>query len=154
MKSSEFQISSRFCAAGSLRVVAPLRTQASLQWRRDFIQTCLERDIPLFGFQVASEQLAQFWRMLANDQGELFNAQRDAKSMGISGHTIARFVELLEQLLLVRRLAPWSVNAGKRLVERYNEIRPNDALGSLPPAQYRRPLIAAETLLQNCLLDG
>ncbi len=91
--------------------------RASLQWRRDFVQTYLERDIPQFGFQVASEKLAQFWRMLANDQGELFNAQRYAKSMGISGHTIARYVELLEQLLLVRRLAPWSVNTGKRLVK-------------------------------------
>jgi uncharacterized protein len=91
--------------------------QASLQWRRDFIQTYLERDIPQFGLQVASDQLAQFWRMLANDQGELFNAQRYANSLGVSGHTVARYIDLLEQLLLVRRLAPWSVNTGKRLVK-------------------------------------
>ena len=89
----------------------------SMQWRSDFIQTYLERDIPQFGVQVASEQLSQFWRMLANDQGELFNAQRYAKSMGISGHTIARYLDLFEKLLLVRRLSPWAVNTGKRLIK-------------------------------------
>ena len=90
---------------------------SSLQWRNDFIQTYLERDIPQFGFQVASEKLALFWRMLANDQGELFNAQRYSRSMGVSGPAIARYVDILEKLLLVRQLQPWSVNTGKRLVK-------------------------------------
>jgi hypothetical protein len=90
---------------------------ASLQWRLDFIQTYLERDIPQFGLQVATDQLARFWRMLANDQGELFNAQRFARSLGVSGHTIARYLDILEKLLLVRTLQPWSVNTGKRLVK-------------------------------------
>jgi len=91
--------------------------EASLQWRQDFIQTYLERDIPQFGLQVATEQLARFWRMLANDQGELFNAQRFARSLGVSGHTISRYLDILEKLLLVRTLQPWSVNTGKRLVK-------------------------------------
>ncbi len=91
--------------------------EASFQWRLDFIQTYLERDIPQFGLQVATEQLARFWRMLANDQGELFNAQRFARSLGVSGHTIARYLDILEKLLLVRTLQPWSVNTGKRLVK-------------------------------------
>ena len=90
---------------------------ASLQWRLDFIQTYLERDIPQFGLQVATDQLARFWRMLANDQGELFNAQRFARSLGVSGHTISRYLDILEKLLLVRTLQPWSVNTGKRLVK-------------------------------------
>lgn len=90
---------------------------ASLQWRLDFIQTYLERDIPQFGLQVATDQLARFWRMLANDQGELFNAQRYARSLGVSGHTISRYLDILEKLLLVRTLQPWSVNTGKRLVK-------------------------------------
>lgn len=90
---------------------------ASLQWRLDFIQTYLERDIPQFGLQVATGQLARFWRMLANDQGELFNAQRFARSLGVSGHTISRYLDILEKLLLVRTLQPWSVNTGKRLVK-------------------------------------
>lgn len=91
--------------------------EASLQWRQDFIQTYLERDIPQFGLQVATDQLARFWRMLANDQGELFNAQRFARSLGVSGHTISRYLDILEKLLLVRNLQPWSVNTGKRLVK-------------------------------------
>ncbi|MCY4428460.1 MAG: ATP-binding protein [Halieaceae bacterium] len=91
--------------------------EASLQWRLDFIQTYLERDVPQFGLQVSTDQLARFWRMLANDQGELFNAQRYARSLGVSGHTIARYLDILEKLLLIRTLAPWSVNRGKRLVK-------------------------------------
>ncbi|MCP4494424.1 MAG: ATP-binding protein [Gammaproteobacteria bacterium] len=94
-----------------------LDEDVSLQWRQDFIQTYLERDIPQFGLQVVTDQLSRFWRMLANDQGELFNAQRFARSLGVSGHTISRYLGILEKLLLVRTLQPWSVNTGKRLVK-------------------------------------
>jgi len=89
----------------------------SLQWRLDFIQTYLERDVPQFGLQVATEQLARFWRMLANDQGELFNAERFVRSLGVSGHTIKRYLDILDKLLLVRILEPWYTNTGKRLVK-------------------------------------
>jgi predicted AAA+ superfamily ATPase len=89
----------------------------SLQWRHDFIQTYLERDLPQFGFNVDSEQIDRFWRMLANDQGELFNAERYARSLGVSGHTVTRYLDMLEKLLLVRVLRPWSANSGKRLVK-------------------------------------
>ncbi|PHR10987.1 MAG: ATPase [Sphingopyxis sp.] len=89
----------------------------SLQWRHDFIQTYLERDVPQFGLQMAADRLGLFWRMIANDQGELFNAQRYARSMGVTGHTVARYLDVLEKLLLVRTLQPWSVNTGKRLVK-------------------------------------
>lgn len=91
--------------------------EESLQWRRDFIQTYLERDLPQFGFNVDSEQIDRFWRMLANDQGELFNAERYARSLGVSGHTVTRYLDILEKLLLVRVLRPWSANSGKRLVK-------------------------------------
>lgn len=89
----------------------------SLQWRIDFIQTYLERDLPQFGLQVATDQLERFWRMLANDQGELFNAQRYGRSLGVSGHTTARYLDILDKLLLVRVLQPWHANTGKRLVK-------------------------------------
>lgn len=89
----------------------------SLQWRIDFIQTYLERDLPQFGIQVVTDQLDRFWRMLANDQGELFNAQRFAKSLGVSGHTIKRYLDILDKLLLVRILQPWNANTGKRLIK-------------------------------------
>ena len=90
---------------------------ASLQWRLDFIRTYIERDVPHFGLQVDAERLELFWRMLANDQGELLNAHRYARSLGVSGHTVARYLEILEKLLLVRILKPWFGNSNKRLVK-------------------------------------
>lgn len=87
----------------------------SVQWRTDFIRTYLERDLPQFGFQVETETIERFWRMLANDQGELFNAQRFARSLGVSGHTVMRYLDILQRLLLVRLLPPWHSNTGKRL---------------------------------------
>ena len=89
----------------------------SLNWRRDFIQTYLDRDLPHFGFRVETQRLGQFWRMLASDQGGVFNAQRYAQSFGVSGHTIAKYLDILEKLLLVRRLQPYSKNTIKRLIK-------------------------------------
>src|SRR5690606_25943526 len=89
----------------------------SLQWRSDFIQTYLERDLPQFGLQVATDRMELFWRMLSNDQGELFNAQRYARSLSISGHTVVRYLDVLNKLLMVRVLQPWYANTGKRLVK-------------------------------------
>ena len=91
--------------------------KASLQWRSDFIRTYLERDLPQFGLQVATDRMDRFWRMVANDQGELFNAQRYARSLGVSRHTIVRYLDVLRRLLMVRVLQPWHVNTGKRLVK-------------------------------------
>jgi uncharacterized protein len=89
----------------------------SLQWRLDFIRTYLERDVRQFGLQVGAEPLVLFWRMIANDQGELFNGQRYARSLGVSGPTVTRYLEIFANLLLFRILRPWHSNAGKRLVK-------------------------------------
>lgn len=89
----------------------------SLRWRFDFIQTYLERDLPQFGLQVNTERMDRFWRMIANDQGELFNAQRYARSLGVSGHTVTRYLEALQRLLMIRLLQSWHANTGKRLVK-------------------------------------
>ena len=89
----------------------------SFQWRFDFILTYLERDLPQFGLQVDAERMNRFWRMIANDQGELFNAQRYARSLGVSGHTVIRYLEILQRLLMIRLLQPWHANTGKRLVK-------------------------------------
>jgi uncharacterized protein len=89
----------------------------SLQWRLDFIRTYLERDVRQFGLQVGAEPLELFWRMIANDQGELFNGQRYARSLGVSGPTISRYLDIFQNLLLFRNLRPWHSNAGKRLVK-------------------------------------
>lgn len=95
----------------------PRNDEWSLQWRHDFIRTYLERDVPQFGFRISPDNLDRFWRLLANNQGCLFNAQRYASDMGVSGHTIANYIDILEKLLLIRNLKPWSANASKRLVK-------------------------------------
>lgn len=88
----------------------------SLDWRRSFIRTYLERDIPQLGPRIPAETLRRFWTMLAHAQGQQLNAARLAAGLGVSGQTVARYLDLLADLLLVRRLPPWSGNVGKRLV--------------------------------------
>ncbi len=89
---------------------------ASLEWREAFIRTYLERDIPQLGPRIPAETLRRFWTMLAHSQGGLLNAARMASGLGINGQTVSRYLDLLTDLLLVRRLEPWSTNQRKRLV--------------------------------------
>jgi predicted AAA+ superfamily ATPase len=89
---------------------------ASLRWRQSFIRTYLERDVPLFGPRLPAETLRRLWTMLAHLQGSLLNAADLARSLGIDVRTTNRYLDLLVDLLLVRRLAPWHANVGKRLV--------------------------------------
>ena len=88
----------------------------SLAWRRDFIRTYVERDVPLFGPKIPAETLTRFWTMLANMQGGILNASQFAKILDVSQPTIKRYLDLLVDLLLVRQLQPWSENLNKRLV--------------------------------------
>lgn len=89
----------------------------SLAWRRDFIRTYLERDIPMFGSRVPAETLSRLWTMLAHLQGSTFNASNIARGLTVSPHSVANYVDLLTDLLLVRRLMPHMANVGKRLIK-------------------------------------
>ena len=89
----------------------------SLAIRLSFIRTYLERDVPMFGPRIPAEILERFWTMLAHVQGSLLNASRLASSMAISAPTVTSYLGLLVDLLLVRRLSPYHVNVGKRLVK-------------------------------------
>ncbi|OFW69408.1 MAG: ATPase [Alphaproteobacteria bacterium GWC2_42_16] len=89
----------------------------SLNWRRNFIRTYLERDVPQFGSRVAAETLRRFWVMLAHNQSQLLNTAFLARGLGIDGKTISHYLDLLVDLLLVRRLMPWHKNVGKRLIK-------------------------------------
>ncbi len=91
--------------------------RASLRWRQDFIRTYLERDIPQLGPRIPAETLRRFWTMLAHHQSGLLNAAELARSLGVDGKTVASYLDLLVDLLLVRRLEPWHANLGKRLVK-------------------------------------
>lgn len=89
----------------------------SFDWRQDFIRTYLERDLPQFGSRVPAETLRRFWNMLAHHQAALLNAAALAEGLGVDGKTVARYLDLLVDLLLVRRLPAWHHNVGKRLVK-------------------------------------
>ena len=91
--------------------------EESLTRRENFIRTYLERDIPMFGPRVPATSMERLWTMLAHNQGGLLNAAQLARNLGVSGHTIASYIDLLSDLLLVRRLPPLQANVGKRLVK-------------------------------------
>ncbi len=89
---------------------------ASLEWRAAFIQTYMERDVPSLGPRIPAETLRRYWQMLAHNQGQMLNAAQLAGNLGVSGTTVARYLDIMVDLLLVRRLQPWVSNSGKRLV--------------------------------------
>ncbi len=89
----------------------------SLRWRQDFIRTYLERDVAQFGPRIPAETLRRFWGMLAHHQGQTLNVAQLARGLGIDVRTASRYVDLLVDLLLVRRLPAWHANHGKRLVK-------------------------------------
>ena len=89
---------------------------ASFVWRRDLIRTYLEREVPAFDSRLPAETLRRLWTMLAHNQGTPLNAAQLAASLAVHVRTLNRYIDLLTDLLLVRRLPPWSGNVGKRLV--------------------------------------
>lgn len=88
----------------------------SLRWREAFIATYLERDIPALGPKIPSTTLRRLWTMLAHVQGGLLNQSQLAASLAVSGQTVSRYIDVLCDLMLVRRLPAWHGNVGKRLV--------------------------------------
>jgi uncharacterized protein len=91
--------------------------EQSFRLRRNFIRTYLERDVALFGPRLPAETLERLWTMLAHSQGGLLNAARLASGLAVSAQTVSRYIGLLTDLLLVRRLEPLHANLGKRLVK-------------------------------------
>ncbi|HUG43239.1 MAG TPA: ATP-binding protein [Acidobacteriota bacterium] len=89
----------------------------SLTWRRNFIRTYLERDVPQFGYRIPAETLERLWTMLAHSQGAMLNASKLASGLSISAPTVTGYIDLLVDLLLVRRLKPFHANVKKRLVK-------------------------------------
>ena len=91
---------------------------ASYVWRQDFIRSFLQRDLPDMGVRVPAETLRRFWHMLAHLQGQMFNASQLGLSLGGASHTTAtRYLDVLVDAMMVRRLPPHLPNVGKRLVK-------------------------------------
>jgi predicted AAA+ superfamily ATPase len=91
--------------------------EVSWRWREQFLLTYLERDIAQFAPRLPAVLLRRLWTMLCHQQGGLLNAAQLAASLGVTGKTVTRYVDLLTDLFLVRQLAPWFRNIGKRLVK-------------------------------------
>jgi predicted AAA+ superfamily ATPase len=91
--------------------------EASLEWRKDFVSTFLERDIPQFGFNIPSASLFRFWSLLAHYHGQVWNAAEAARTLNVSEGTARRYVDLLQDLFMVRLLQPWYANLAKRQVK-------------------------------------
>ena len=91
--------------------------EQSARWRRDYISTFLERDIPNLGFQMPPATLRRFWMMLAHYHGQVFNASEIGKSLGLSHTTIRKYLDILTGTFMVRQLHPWIENLGKRQVK-------------------------------------
>lgn len=91
-------------------------TGDSLLWRKDFIHTYLHRDIPALGPRIPAETLRRLWTMLSHHQGGVVNVSQLARNLEVTGSTVTRYIDLMVDLLLVRRLQPRLINVGKRLV--------------------------------------
>jgi predicted AAA+ superfamily ATPase len=89
----------------------------SVEWRKQFIRTFLERDLSQMGFRMSPQVMGRFWTMVSHYHGQIWNASEIAASMGVSHQTSRNYLDALEQTFMVRRLLPWYVNIGKRLVK-------------------------------------
>lgn len=117
--------------------------EKSMIWRENFIRTYLERDIPQFGPRIPAETLRRFWTMLCHNQGGLLNAAQVSRALSVDGKTVARYLDLMVDLLLVRRLPPFYVNVGKRLVKSPKVyVRDSGLLHALLRLQDRESLLA------------
>ena len=92
--------------------------EESFMWRRQYISTFLERDIPQLGFSIPARTLRRFWTMLSHYHGQLLNHAELARSFGVSDMTVRKYCELLEGAFMIRLLQPWAINIGKRVVRR------------------------------------
>lgn len=117
LETGEFSPDDLWVAGGFPESLLAPEPRRSLRWRQDFIRTYLERDIPQFGPRIAAETLRRFWVMLAHHQGGLLNTAQFARNLGVDVKTVGGYLDLLVDLMLVRRLPPWHANIGKRLVK-------------------------------------
>ena len=91
--------------------------EESLDWRKNFVQTFLERDVPQFGISIPATSLFRFWSVLAHFHGQVWNAAEAARTLNVSEGTARRYIDLLQDLFMVRQLQPWHINLSKRQVK-------------------------------------
>lgn len=91
--------------------------QESMEWRKAFIRTFLERDLPQLGITIRSATLRRFWTMIAHYHGQTWNASEFARSFGVADTTVRNYLDLLTSAMVVRQLSPWYENISKRQVK-------------------------------------
>lgn len=112
------QVAELWLRGGFPRSFLAADDEESISWRTDFIETFLARDLPQLGVTIPTETLRRFWRMCAHLHGQLFNASQLGSAMGgVSHSTVGRYLDLLVDTMLLRRLPPYFANVGKRLVK-------------------------------------
>ena len=91
--------------------------EASIHWRRSFIDTIVERDLPQWGVRVSSTAMRRFWTMVAHYHGQVWNNADPARALGVSEPTVRSYLDLLTDALVLRQLQPWHANLRKRQVK-------------------------------------
>jgi hypothetical protein len=91
--------------------------EASVRWRRDFIETLVQRDLPQWGVRVSPTAMRRFWTMVAHFHGQVWNHADPARALGVSEPTVRSYLDLLTDALMLRQLQPWHANLRKRQVK-------------------------------------
>ena len=103
---------------GGFPLAYTARSEAdSVQWRRQFLQTFLERDIPQLGLSIPAVALRRFWNMVAHYHGQTWNGAELARALAVGESTVRRYLDLMTGVFMVRQLPPWFENLGKRQVK-------------------------------------
>lgn len=102
---------------GFPRSYAARSVAESMSWRREFIQTFLERDVPQFGIRIPALTLRRFWNMIAHLHGQVWNGAELARSMAVAETTVRRYLDLMSDVFMLRQLPPWHENIAKRQVK-------------------------------------
>ena len=89
----------------------------SFEWRRNFIRTFVERDLPQLGIRISAQTLSRFWSMLAHYHGQVWNASALGRALGVTDKTVRHYLEILSAALVVQPLQPWHANVKKRQVK-------------------------------------
>jgi hypothetical protein len=102
---------------GFPRAYLPRTEEGSLAWRRQFVMTLLERDLPQWGVRIPATALLRFWTMVAHYHGQVWNASEPARALGVNPSTTGRYLDLLTDAMMIRQLQPWHANLGKRQIK-------------------------------------
>jgi hypothetical protein len=103
---------------GGFPLAYTARSQAdSMAWRRQFLQTFLERDVPQLGIQIPAAALRRFWNMIAHYHAQLWNGAELARALAVSESTVRRYLDLLSGVFMLRQLPPWFENLSRRQVK-------------------------------------